>query len=344
MARTPGVEISNNDAATTDPSASDDGPSGWDVGSRWVNTTTGKVLFCVAVAGGAAVWKDVSTPGAGSHPVHTDTTAPTVDDDSSAGYAVGDHWIDTTAQKVYQALFVGVGAAIWERIDQPKPNNTATTDPSVTNDDSEGYEIGSLWVNEVEHTSFICTSATTGAARWKSSSLAGAGSLVNPGEFMFGTLLDYPSPGNASSGTVFYLRLKISAGVVITGMRTFIDSGGTPSRNIRMGIYTQAVPASPSGTPNTRVAQTAAVDTGGQNGMFMTVALAGGNYVLPYTGYYWIAIVSDSTSVKFAVTATARADFLPVRQESGTGATLPATAGALTNPVSSVIYVSAVGD
>lgn len=41
------------------------------------------------------------------------TSAPTVNDDSAAGYAVGSFWMDTVAQKLWQANSVDVGAAVW---------------------------------------------------------------------------------------------------------------------------------------------------------------------------------------------------------------------------------------
>lgn len=42
--------------------------------------------------------------------------APTVNDDSSAGYGVGDMWIDETNDKSYIALDVTVGAAVWTEV------------------------------------------------------------------------------------------------------------------------------------------------------------------------------------------------------------------------------------
>lgn len=44
------------------------------------------------------------------------TTAPTVNDDSSVGYSVGSIWVDTTADVVYVAVDVSVGAAIWKDV------------------------------------------------------------------------------------------------------------------------------------------------------------------------------------------------------------------------------------
>ena len=109
-----------------------------------------------------------------------------------------------------------------------------------------------------------------------------------------------------------------------------------------MGIYTQTDPANAAGIPNTRVAQTLSIATNGTSGTFVTEPLIGGDYTIATTGFYWVAIVSDSTSLKFAVSAVARANFLPVRQEAGSGTTLPATTGTLTNPVSSILYIAAV--
>ena len=394
MTQTPRAKITDV-TASADPTVNDDGTQALDVRSLWINESNGKVWFCVDNSTGAAVWKDVSTPGAGSHPVTVSASDPTVTDDSNAGFTIGDHWINTTTKRVFQATDVTVGAAVWERVDQPKvtittvdptasndetqdyeqhsswintatlppkiyscldastgaavwrrnnnvKNNVSASTPNINDDNTQSYEVGSLWFDTSDNEVYVATSVVTGAARWKLSTVSGGGSLNNPGEFMFGTLLDYPSPGNVSSGVVFFLRLKFPAGVVLSDMRTFIDSGGSAARSIRMGIYAQTTPSDKNGVPNTRVAQTAATVTTGQSGLFMTVPLIGGDYTVPATGFYWLAVVSDSTSLKFAVTAASRANFLPIRQESGTGTTLPATTGTLTNPISSVLYIAAV--
>ena len=379
------------------PTVSDDSAQGYALGDEWLDTATQKVWKLVAEsAPGSAVWKDTTQSASGAHPVHLDTVNPTTANDTTQGYVAGDHWVNTTSPStLWQAVSVAVGAAVWERVDQPKitittvdptassdgtqgyeqhsswintatsppkiyscldastgvavwrrisnvKNNVSASTPSVNDDNTQSYEVGSLWFDTTDNEVYVATSVATGAAKWKLSTVSGGGSINNPGEFMFGTLLDYPSPGNVSAGTVFFLRLKFPAGVVFSDMRTFIDSGGTAARSIRMGIYAQTTPSDKNGVPNTRVAQTNAVATTGQSGLFMTVPLIGGDYTVPTTGFYWIAVVSDSTSLKFAVSAAARADFLPVRQESGTGTTLPATTGTLTNPISQVLYLAAV--
>lgn len=40
-------------------------------------------------------------------------------------------------------------------------------DPGVTDDEGEGYEVGSLWINSTEGRTFMCLDATDGAAVWR---------------------------------------------------------------------------------------------------------------------------------------------------------------------------------
>ena len=42
--------------------------------------------------------------------------APTVTDDSAAGYAIGSEWTDVTADKSYKLVDASVGAAVWKEI------------------------------------------------------------------------------------------------------------------------------------------------------------------------------------------------------------------------------------
>lgn len=45
-------------------------------------------------------------------------------------------------------------------------NLTATTDPGVSNDTTESYVVGSMWINVTDDKSFICLDNSTGAAVW----------------------------------------------------------------------------------------------------------------------------------------------------------------------------------
>jgi len=64
--RTPRASITD-EVDIVDPTVNDDDTRGFDVGSRWTNTALDKVFFCTDNSSGAAVWKDVSTSGAGGH-------------------------------------------------------------------------------------------------------------------------------------------------------------------------------------------------------------------------------------------------------------------------------------
>lgn len=66
----------------------------------------------------------------------------------------------------------GVGTKIFEIPYQPpKSNYTATTDPTVNNDGSEGYSNRSEWYNTLTGEIYRCVDATEGAAEWINTSL-----------------------------------------------------------------------------------------------------------------------------------------------------------------------------
>lgn len=63
------------------------------------------------------------------------TTAPTVNDDSGDGYAVGSHWFDVAADKTYLCLDATVGAAVWKEVGAASALTVEEIDglPSVAN-------------------------------------------------------------------------------------------------------------------------------------------------------------------------------------------------------------------
>lgn len=80
------------------------------------------------------------------------------------GTAAGAHrvWLHPTTGKRLRRNATNDG---W-LVDDPKHNLTATTDPTVNDDASQGYSIGSMWVNGSADTIFFCADATVGAAVW----------------------------------------------------------------------------------------------------------------------------------------------------------------------------------
>jgi parallel beta-helix repeat protein len=219
-------------------------------------------------------------------------------------------------------------------------NSGATAPPNSSDDNTKGYQQGSTWTDATGRDVYVCINSATNAALWKQINVDPNSSRDNPGRTSLGSLLDYPASGGSSSGEVQYTRVWMFAQTVLDGLQCFLDTGGNASRDVRFGIYDQVTPTDPAGVPNNLVASTLADDTGGDDGTFKTISLTS-NYTVPVTGYYWLAIVQDSTVPKFAVSVNFRANYLPVYREDGSNTDLPATASNLSNPVSALIYVAA---
>jgi len=56
----------------------------------------------------------------------------------------------------------------WDTLDSnlPKSNFSASTGPSTNNDSTQGYSVGSRWFDTTNLQTYICISATSGAAVW----------------------------------------------------------------------------------------------------------------------------------------------------------------------------------
>ena len=59
-----------------------------------------------------------------------------------------------------------------------KANLSASSAPTTSNDDSQGYEPGSLWLDTTNDEVYICADASTGAAVWKQVASGGGGSGI----------------------------------------------------------------------------------------------------------------------------------------------------------------------
>ncbi|MCS7316834.1 MAG: hypothetical protein NZZ41_00730 [Candidatus Dojkabacteria bacterium] len=61
-----------------------------------------------------------------------------------------------------------IGLRTFRNIQAPRNNFAATTSPTPTNDYSQGYQVGSLWVNTATNTAFVCVDSAIGNAVWTS--------------------------------------------------------------------------------------------------------------------------------------------------------------------------------
>jgi len=99
--------------SSIDPTANDDEDFGHYAGEFWLNQTTDELYVCTDASSGAAVWKEVAVGGG---TVHVRVADPTVNDDSSSGYDVGEFWWNTAGRNLFIAKDVTVGAAVWDNL------------------------------------------------------------------------------------------------------------------------------------------------------------------------------------------------------------------------------------
>jgi len=142
------------------PTVNDDSSLGYDIGQTWVNSATSDIFTLVDNTVGVAVWKKLDI----IHPVVV-ASDPTITDDTTHGYVVGQTWVNTTTNAFFTLVDNTTGAAIW----QGMANSAAVegTAPLATSDDNNGYQTGQIWIDTVNGKSYVCVDNTTGAAIWE---------------------------------------------------------------------------------------------------------------------------------------------------------------------------------
>jgi hypothetical protein len=78
----------------------------------------------------------------------------------------GDFYLDVGNVGVY---YCPKTAGVWgssHSFAVPLPNYTAVTNPTIGDDNTRGYSVGSTWVNTSTHSVYVCANATTNAAVW----------------------------------------------------------------------------------------------------------------------------------------------------------------------------------
>jgi hypothetical protein len=186
----------------------------------------------------------VARTGAGAYAVRQDNLAAAVDpiatDDVAAGYGIDSLWINTTAvpPRVFQCTNPGAGVAVWRRINALN-NYTAVIPPVVGDDDTLGYDVGSVWIDTATDLIYICAHNATGAAVWRLSLNA-----VAAGGELAGT---YPNPtvadgvldaANALAGAV--PGLMVDKGTPSSCLIAF-DNAGAAQRPADGASYTFSI-------------------------------------------------------------------------------------------------------
>lgn len=135
--------------------------------------------------------------------------SPSVNDDSSLGYSVNSQWAALNAAVPIPQLFTckdaTVGAAVWI-LSEPGTHLT-TVDPTVNDDSTLGYYIGTIWINANTNNTFICKDNTATGAVWYSliqtlTQVLTAGNTTSLSAIFSGSGDDLTiSPGEISSTT-----------------------------------------------------------------------------------------------------------------------------------------------
>lgn len=264
------------------------------------------------------------------------STDPVVSNDLTQGYGVGSRWINATGSTSWVCLSAASGSAVWAQtsplptIPTPITNNfAATSDPTTANDVTQGYSIGSAWVNTTAPKRvWTCVSAASGAAIWRLLNNDASTQRDTFNQHFLGDRLDYPASGGLVASQVQYTRVWLESGISLNTLQVFVTSSATG--NINLGLYDQATPASNSGTPHSLLASTGSTTlVSGDNGTYKTSTISGAPYTTTGAGYYWIALIGSSSTPRYAVSPSFRAGYFDgsnnpaVKFEASSGVTLP---------------------
>jgi len=106
-------------------------------------------------------------------------------------------------------------------------NDVATTAPGVSNDNTEGYTVGSRWTNVTANNTYLCQDVTTGAAVWaQTDAAAGSGDLVSTSN-----LSDVDSAAT-SFANIKQVASATATGVVELATIAEVDTGTDTGRAI----------------------------------------------------------------------------------------------------------------
>jgi hypothetical protein len=114
-------------------------------------------------------------------------------------------------------------------VQNTRVNYTATTDPGSSDDSTQSYSVGSMWINNTTKVFYICVDATAGAAVWKDEGEITDGQNTGSGAGIFkarsGSLLQFLSllSGNGS------LQITPSTDTIDLSI-AFGDGGTSPNQ------------------------------------------------------------------------------------------------------------------
>jgi len=175
------IALKSEFAQAVAPSPSDDASIGYAVGSQWFDTLADKVYVCVDATLGSAVWTQVSLPSAGSG-INISSGVVSVDLKADSGLIIDTNElaVDLGATSISGTLAVsngGTGVSTLtsngillgngtSAVTALKSEFAQTVAPTVTDDSSAGYTVGSQWYDITNSRVYVCLDATPTAAVW----------------------------------------------------------------------------------------------------------------------------------------------------------------------------------
>jgi len=160
------------------------------VGSRWINLITDQEWVCLDNSLGAAVWKKTT--------ILDHTAFSNIDTNTHAQ-------IDThlaSNSNPHSVTKVQVGLSNVENI---LDNLGATGSPGSTDDNSQGYAVGSRWFDTTSDEEWVCLDATASIAVWKNTTLLDHTALTNSGTYTHNQI-----DNHLNDGTIHFTKTSIS--------------------------------------------------------------------------------------------------------------------------------------
>jgi len=241
--------------ATTAPVATDDTSQGYAVGSRWIDVTNDKEYVCLDATATSAVWKltsatTTSEVAEGSNLYYTDARFDTrLGTKSTTNLTEGSNLYYTEARV---SANTDVAANVTHAASSSNPHSVtkaqvslgnvedlkvkldATIAPTVNNDTSEGYVVGSRWIDVTNDKEYVCLDNTDGAAVWKltsatTTSEVSEGSNLYYTDARFDTRLGTKSTTNLTEGSnLYYTEARVSANTDVAANVTHAASSSNP--------------------------------------------------------------------------------------------------------------------
>jgi cytoskeletal protein CcmA (bactofilin family) len=163
------LEILNQFDATIGPSVGNDNTQGYSIGSQWIDTTADRAYLCVDSSTNAAIWSSGSSVVPLSK--YDAISFPLNENDNTQGYSIGSLWFDIINDKAYVCFGAQTESAKWSIVTAEILNKfDATFAPTFSNDSSQGYTIGSQWINNSSDKAYICVDSSENMAVWISGS------------------------------------------------------------------------------------------------------------------------------------------------------------------------------